>query len=89
MAAIPAATGGSKGLDGGGLAERDLKLRGEGDRFGTRQSGMHEFQFASFSDHVLIAQTKEAATGLLDSGALSTHPALHHELERFEQKLVG
>ena len=75
--------------DGFALAELDLTLRGEGDRFGTRQSGMPEFEFASLSDHVLIAQAKEAATQLLESGGLQAHPALAQELERFEQQAVG
>ncbi len=43
------------------LAEIDLKLRGAGDRFGTRQSGFEEFEYASLSDHVLISQAREAA----------------------------
>ncbi len=78
-----------KSDDGFTLAKLDLKLRGEGDRFGTRQSGMPEFEFASLSDHALIAQAKEAATELLESGGFHTHSGLVRELERFEQKTVG
>ncbi|MBT6254486.1 ATP-dependent DNA helicase RecG [Candidatus Uhrbacteria bacterium] len=66
------------------LAEIDLKLRGSGDRFGTRQSGLPEFQFASLSDHTLISQARDVAEQILD-----TDPELEHnkkladELERF------
>jgi len=66
------------------LAEIDLKLRGSGDRFGTRQSGLPEFQFASLSDHALIAQAREVAEKILESDPdLELEPELAAELERF------
>lgn len=67
--------------DGFKLAELDLKMRGSGDRFGTRQSGDQEFQYASLSDHALIAQAREAAEWLLDCDALNTNSALNWKLE--------
>lgn len=39
-----------KSNDGFYLAEMDLKLRGPGDYFGMRQSGMSEFVFADFNE---------------------------------------
>lgn len=43
------------------LAELDLKIRGPGEIFGTKQSGFPELKVASWSDSVLIKQTKELA----------------------------
>jgi ATP-dependent DNA helicase RecG len=51
--------------DGFALAEADLRLRGPGDYFGTRQSGLPEFQAADFSDVKLIETARQEAQGLL------------------------
>ena len=70
--------------DGFKLAEIDLELRGAGDRFGTRQSGLPEFEFASLSDHALIAQASEIANRILmEDPDLAKHELLSRELERF------
>lgn len=53
--------------DGFALAEADLRLRGPGDYFGTRQSGLPEFQAADFSDVRLIETARQEAMRLLDS----------------------
>jgi ATP-dependent DNA helicase RecG len=52
--------------DGFELAEADLRLRGPGDYFGTRQSGLPEFQAADFSDIRLIETAREEARAILD-----------------------
>ncbi|HBU27986.1 TPA: ATP-dependent DNA helicase RecG, partial [Candidatus Uhrbacteria bacterium] len=65
------------------LAEIDLKLRGPGDKYGTRQSGLPEFEFASLSDHALIAQAREIAEQILEEDPiLDQHYLLAVELER-------
>jgi len=65
--------------DGFALAEADLRLRGPGDYFGTRQSGMPEFQAADFSDVKLIETARREAQQLLhDDPALQQ--AEHREL---------
>lgn len=46
---------------GSELAELDLKLRGTGELYGLRQSGLPEFRIASLQDLDLIKKTKEAA----------------------------
>ncbi|MPZ48978.1 MAG: ATP-dependent DNA helicase RecG [Dehalococcoidia bacterium] len=51
--------------DGFALAEADLRLRGPGDYFGTRQSGLPEFQAADFSDVKLIESARQEAMALL------------------------
>lgn len=52
--------------DGFALAEFDLSLRGEGEIFGTRQSGFSEFKLASFSDYDLIEKAHKAAKDLVE-----------------------
>jgi ATP-dependent DNA helicase RecG len=48
--------------DGFQIAEEDLKLRGPGNIFGTRQSGLPEFKFIDLvEDYELILQTRETA----------------------------
>ncbi|EKD90612.1 MAG: hypothetical protein ACD_30C00112G0053 [uncultured bacterium] len=54
-----------KTYDGLKLAELDLKIRGSGELFGTRQSGRFELKIASFSDLSLIEKTREAAKKIL------------------------
>lgn len=52
--------------DGFLIAEEDLKMRGPGDIYGTRQSGPLDFKIADIvNDHHLMAETKEAATRIL------------------------
>jgi len=53
--------------DGFALAEADLRLRGPGDYFGTRQSGLPEFQAADFSDVKLIETARQEAMQVLDA----------------------
>ena len=51
--------------DGFYLAEMDLKLRGPGDYFSIRQSGIPDFVFADFAkDHELFKQISEEARTL-------------------------
>jgi len=48
------------------LAEADLKLRGPGELFGTRQHGSWGLKIAKFSDFELIRETREAARWITD-----------------------
>lgn len=48
------------------LAELDLKLRGPGELFGTRQHGIPNLKIASLSDTELIHQTQEAVKELTE-----------------------
>ncbi len=47
--------------DGFKLAEIDLELRGPGDFFGTRQSGLPELRMAQFSDRDLLESARDMA----------------------------
>jgi ATP-dependent DNA helicase RecG len=51
--------------DGFELAEADLRLRGPGEYFGTRQSGMPELRVASLTDVALLTETRDEAAGIL------------------------
>jgi ATP-dependent DNA helicase RecG len=78
--------------DGFALAEADLKLRGPGDYFGTRQSGLPEFQAADFSDVKLIETARQEAMGLLEADAgLSDprHAGLRAAVERMKRVVIG
>ena len=51
--------------DGFYIASQDMKLRGPGDFFGTRQSGEHQFLLADpLRDGEIMAKAKEAVSGL-------------------------
>lgn len=61
------------------LAELDLRLRGPGEIFGTKQHGFPELKVASFSDFSLIKQTREAAESIFPH--LSKFPKLSSRLK--------
>ena len=50
--------------DGFALADADLRLRGPGDFFGTRQSGLPELKVATMADTPLLALARETAEWL-------------------------
>jgi len=53
--------------DGFEIAERDLELRGPGDFFGTRQSGMPTLRVGDLlRDHVLMEEARREAVAALD-----------------------
>lgn len=59
--------------DGFEIAERDLQLRGPGDFFGTRQSGLPTLRTGDLRrDHSLMEQAREEAASYLDSHAMSS-----------------
>jgi ATP-dependent DNA helicase RecG len=75
---------------GASLAELDLKLRGPGEIYGTRQHGFANLKIASLSDFELVKKTKEAAIKVLsESPNLEKFPPLQQHLERFTIKTVS
>ena len=72
--------------DGFKLAEVDLSMRGPGDFFGTRQSGLPSLRVASASDQDLLRVAREEASALLqDDPGLEKpqHIPLAGEVARF------
>jgi ATP-dependent DNA helicase RecG len=54
--------------DGFRIAEEDLRLRGEGDLLGTRQSGMPGFRMARMEFHAdLLATARDDARLILET----------------------
>lgn len=74
--------------DGFALAEEDLRIRGPGEFFGTRQSGLPDLRMARVSDIALLELARAEAKGLFesDSGLLSPQNSkLAAEIRRFWQ----
>ena len=75
--------------DGFGLAEEDLKLRGPGEFFGTRQSGMPDLHVANLSDLKVLSLAREAADRIVCEDPdllLPEHQALRAKLESFWER---
>ena len=63
-----------KEYDGFKIAEEDLRLRGPGDFFGSRQSGLPVFRVASLSCDLQILKQAQQASGqwIEQEGAANT-----------------
>ena len=60
--------------DGFQLAEADLELRGPGDFFGTRQSGLPNLRMAQLSDKELLETARREASRMMDEDPELTAP---------------
>jgi ATP-dependent DNA helicase RecG len=72
--------------DGFLLAEKDLELRGPGEFFGQRQSGLPELRTASLLDLPLLRMAQQEAMDLFAADpelALPEHELLREQLARF------
>lgn len=68
------------------LAEEDLKLRGPGEFFGTRQSGLPDMRFVKLSDTRLLETARREAKLILDEDSTletSKYQQLHKNLNKF------
>ncbi len=76
--------------DGFELADEDLRLRGEGTLFDTKQSGMPDLRLARLAEDMpLVARARSRAFSLIDDDpVLAAHPELLDELRhRFERSI--
>ncbi|GAB5519577.1 MAG: ATP-dependent DNA helicase RecG [Rhodothermales bacterium] len=72
--------------DGFQISEYDLQLRGAGDFFGTRQSGLPDLKLADITqDHEVLEQAREAAFALIRRDP-HLRDAEHTTLREFFQK---
>ena len=73
--------------DGFALAEEDLKLRGPGEFFGTRQSGLPDLRMAKLSDVALLELARREAETLFQTDpGLDKYQLLAKELARVWQQ---
>ncbi len=71
--------------DGFKLAEEDLKMRGPGEFFGTRQSGIPDLRMAKMSDVALLELARNEAINMFKTDPEMTkaeHKALAQEMSR-------
>lgn len=74
--------------DGFMLAEIDLKLRGPGEVYGVRQSGLPDLKIANLMNGVLLDRVRKAAELVVERDPeLKNYPELNQAYERGRKKL--
>lgn len=72
------------------LAEIDLSLRGPGEIYGVKQSGIPDLKMASLTDSITINLAREAAKKLIDQDPqLSNYPKLKEKVKEMEEVFVN
>jgi len=72
--------------DGFLLAEKDMAIRGPGEFFGVKQSGLPDLAMASLANVELIKKARLEARFLLkDDSSLTNYPLLKDKLEKFQR----
>lgn len=79
----------AKNRSGMTVAEYDLKQRGAGDLYGSRQHGVTDLKIASLADIQLIEKAKNAAKYLQSTYSPSLYPELSKKLERYQIDLIS
>jgi ATP-dependent DNA helicase RecG len=75
--------------DGFVLAEKDLELRGPGEFFGTRQSGLPDLRLAGFADLRLLELARREAQRLFDADPQFASPDLRLLVQRVDKFWSG
>ncbi len=72
------------------LSEIDLKLRGPGEVFGTRQSGIPDLKMASLQDRDMINQARGEVEDMLEEDPdLEDNPRIRKRLAVFLEMLYA
>lgn len=66
--------------DGFLLAEKDLELRGAGEIYGTRQSGLPDLKIANLADAKMVSAAQQEAKNIIENNELT--PELERELKK-------
>ncbi|MFB5759459.1 ATP-dependent DNA helicase RecG [Paenibacillus medicaginis] len=75
--------------DGFEVARRDLELRGPGDFFGTKQSGLPEFRLADMvADFEVLEQAREDAVSLIQDSSFWTSPVYEGLRDYLQQEQI-
>jgi len=78
----------AKHLDGFKIAEEDLKLRGPGDFFGFRQSGLADATMQNITNIKMIKAANTEAKKIINEDAeLKKYPALSQALEKMNREI--
>ena len=68
------------------LSEKDLQIRGPGEIYGVRQSGIPDLAMQSLKNLALVEKTRETAKKLLEEDSeLKKYPYLQKRLEKFQK----
>ncbi|OGK57390.1 hypothetical protein A3J15_01530 [Candidatus Roizmanbacteria bacterium RIFCSPLOWO2_02_FULL_38_10] len=71
------------------LAEYDLKNRGAGDIFGTKQHGIPHLKIADYSDLNLIRMAQDAAEYIFQRKTLLSHPHIQQIIRKSQANLYS
>lgn len=72
------------------LAEIDLEMRGPGELYGVRQSGIPDLKMASLTDAHTISKARQYAIKLIENDSnLSNFPLLKAKLDKLEAVYIN
>lgn len=70
------------------LAEIDLKIRGPGQFFGTKQWGLPDIAMNALADFSLVEKTRQIAKEILElDPKLKKHPLLKKRVQKFQERI--
>jgi ATP-dependent DNA helicase RecG len=78
----------AKTQNGVSLAEYDLKNRGPGEIYGTKQHGVVNLKIARLSDYQLIEKTKKAVAYFIQKYSVDKFPGLKKRVEEYKIKEI-